>query len=457
MFQHHLGQKFTLELNQALTNREGAEMYLRAVLKMFFGLAIPSVLFSMCYANEAPTGDGNSSNGVLSASEFSAAVTVFNQTYAPQTGLGPIFNDISCGHCHNAPTVGGGGATLGHRAGFLVNGSFQAPPSGSLIDTRSLNPRILPVAPTLTGAPLGASIVTAFRSTLNTLGDGYVEAVPDSTLIEIANAQPGQSNQQIHGYVNYVPLLESPNIKAVGRFGWKSQHASLVSFSADAFRNEMGITTVLFPNELTTNVGLSSDENALLTQNFEPINPATGLRFQLNEANISDPQYQVVQSVANLMRSTPARQTFTRGNSASIASARVGQASFKAIGCAICHVPTLVTAAEGRSSQVLGGTYSIPPALANLTFHPYSDYLLHDVGTGDGILMDGADPTTSNMLRTAPLWGLSKRKAYLHDNSKPTVIEAINAHGGESTQVINQFKKLSSSEQQNILNFLNTL
>jgi CxxC motif-containing protein (DUF1111 family) len=117
----------------------------------------------------------------------------------------------------------------------------------------------------------------------------------------------------------------------------------------------------------------------------------------------------------------------------------------------------LVTAGPGFSAQVLGGTYSIPPALANLTFHPFSDYLLHDVGTGDGILMDGADPITLNMLRTAPLWGLSKRKAYLHDNSKPTVAEAINAHGGEAAEVISKFKQLPASEQQNILNFLNTL
>jgi CxxC motif-containing protein (DUF1111 family) len=446
-----------LELYDALTNREGAEMYLRVLLNITIALAFQSILSGTCYATEAPTGDGTSSNGLLSTSDFSAAVNVFNQSYAPQTGLGPVFNDISCGHCHNAPTAGGGGATLGHRAGFLVNGVFQAPPSGSLIDTRSLNPRILPVAPTLASAPPGATIVTAFRSTLNTLGDGYVEAVPDSALLAIASAQPALSNQQIHGYVNYVPLLESPTIRAVGRFGWKSQHASLISFSADAFRNEMGITTALFPNELRTNVGLSTDDNALLTQKFEPINQATGLRFQLDEANLPDPRYLVVQSVADLMRSTPARQTFARGNSASIASATAGQASFTNIGCAICHVPSLVTAGPGFSAQVLGGTYSIPPALANLTFHPFSDYLLHDVGTGDGILMDGADPITLNMLRTAPLWGLSKRKAYLHDNSKPTVAEAINAHGGEAAEVISKFKQLPASEQQNILNFLNTL
>jgi CxxC motif-containing protein (DUF1111 family) len=414
----------------------GVKVFCRVVILVVLSLG-SRVSFSL----EAPTGDGSTTNGYLSSADFDDAVTLFNLIQTPQTGLGPVFNDVSCGHCHVAPSSGGSGATRGHRAGFLLSdGTFQDPPGGSLIDTRALKPNLIPTVPIGSLVPAGATVVQAFRSTINALGDGYVEAVPDSVFITIANNQPGQSNGQIHGYPNIVPILEAPGATGVGRFGWKAQHASLVSFSADAFRNEMGITTVLFPSELTSN------GNIVATEAAEP--PG----FSVTSPNVVDPTYAMVGKVANMMRSTPARQVGNHGNAAQIA---LGQQVFSSVGCSVCHIQTLVTANAG--TPILGGTYQVPPALGNVSFHPYSDYLLHDVGTGDGIVMDGAPQSTMNMIRTTPLWGLSKRKAYLHDDSLTTITDAILAHKGEASQVIASYASLPSTAKSELLLFLQNL
>src|SRR5207247_231131 len=199
------------------------------------------------------------------------------------------------------------------------------------------------------------------RASLNLLGDGLVEAVADETLIEIARAQRRATRGTIRGQALYVPILEAPGETRIGRFGWKDQHASLLSFSADAYLNEMGFTTRLFPDEVTTLCNTASEPN--------DTTHADGLAD--------------FERFARFVRATkaPARDTVL----AATPAARRGSELFDAIGCATCHVRTLVTAAAGTA--INGGTDTIPSALGEKAFHPFGDYLLHNIGTGDGIVM----------------------------------------------------------------------
>lgn len=389
----------------------------------------------------APSGPNQGNNGLLSPAEFNAAAAIFRQKQTPSTGLGPVFNDDSCAQCHHAPNLGGDSQVTALRVGIFSDGVFSDPPGGSLIDHRALSPQIVPRVP-------GNANVRAIRASISTLGDGYVEAVPDQTLQAIAAAQPGLSNGQIHGVANIVPILELSNATAVGRFGWKAQHASLLSFSADAFRNEMGITTPLFPTEL------SSNGNSV--QAFEPAG--------FFETTPNRPDNNDVISVTSFIRSSPLRPRIPGAPEVGVDQAvvpsgqaqliKAGERTFTSIGCGICHVPSLTTGPQG--SVVNGGAYTVPAVLSGVTFHPFSDYLLHDVGTGDGIVQSG-DQSTRNRIRTAPLWGISTRKSLMHDGASLDITSAISRHGGEALGVIQSFQSLPSSEQQNLLTFLNSL
>src|SRR5262245_46129792 len=160
----------------------------------------------------------------------------------------------------------------------------------------------------------------------------------------------------MRGQVIQVPVREAPGNNRVGRFGWKSQHVSLLSFSSDAYLNEMGITNRLAPN---------NDEIAHTCDDVPDV-----------EDTAND-----IDRFAAFMRSTkaPPRDAAVAGSPDSIA----GEALFNQIGCATCHVGSIVTAPVG--ALVAGGTFHVPSALGNKVIHPFSDFLLHDIGTGDGI------------------------------------------------------------------------
>lgn len=384
---------------------------------------------------EAPSGYDGLTNGYLTPSDYQKALDEFRLVQTIPMGLGPVFNDVSCQACHKGPVDGGDSQVSVQRAGYFDGVNFIDPPGGSLIPARAIDPSIR------ARVPRDAN-VTALRKSLSTLGDGYVEVIPDSALIKIANDQPQQSKGLIKGQYVLVDLLEAPGKKAIGKFGWKDQHASLVSFSADAYRNEMGITTPLFPTELTSN-GRSVDR-------FETVG-------QPNDSEAG------VLLAANFMRSTkaPARtpgslapQQPGKPLTARQAEIARGEKAFAATGCVICHIANFVTAPAG--TPINGGTYLVPVALGSRTIHPYSDFLLHDVGTGDGIVQNGGQ-STRNKLRTTPLWGLSKRRTFLHDGSAPSLLDAINRHGGESVEVTAAFKRLTAQENQDLIRFLNTL
>jgi CxxC motif-containing protein (DUF1111 family) len=228
-----------------------------------------------------------------------------------------------------------------------------------------------------------------------------------------------------------VPVLEANGALRIGRFGWKSQHASLESFSADAYLNEMGITSPLFPLENSSNghdVG----------------------RYD----HVSDPEDDGLDIVAfaDFMRATkaPPRGPITP-------AVRAGETVFNAIGCNVCHTPALVTAPP--ETPVNGGAFIVPPALGNKIIHPYSDFLLHDIGTGDGIPV-GASPelaSTANQMRTAPLWGLRTRNRLMHDGQSFTPEDAIRRHGGQAETVRAGYEALDDSRKSMLRAFLDSL
>jgi CxxC motif-containing protein (DUF1111 family) len=228
-----------------------------------------------------------------------------------------------------------------------------------------------------------------------------------------------------------VPVLEAGGALRIGRFGWKDQHASLLSFSADAYLNEVGITSPLLPTENTSN-------------------GASVVAYD----TVADPEDDGtdVESFARYMRAT---KTPPRNEAlAATADAQAGSELFDQLGCAICHVRTITTAATGTVINV--GMLTVEAALGNKTIHPFSDFLLHNVGTGDGIVQNGGR-TTRNKLRTTPLWGLRTRNQFMHDGQALTLNGAILRHAGEAQLVINSYRRLRDTQKTQLLTFLRSL
>jgi CxxC motif-containing protein (DUF1111 family) len=383
-----------------------------------------------CANQDALTDSPNSPQIPDDECNFEAATEEFTGPETVADGLGPIFNATGCGECHSSnpgfdpdnlanTVVGGTSQITEKRAGFFNGSQFIDHPGGSLIQDRSLRPneqeRVI----------ASFANVIALRKTIPVFGDGFVEAIANSTLEDIRSNQPFAQRGQI---IN-VPVLERPGATRIGRFGHKDQQASLVSFSADAYVNEMGITSPLQPTENTSN-GVVVDD------------PVPGL----------DDEGVDVELFALFMRGTkaPPRDPVIAGS----ADAQAGSNIFNAIGCAVCHTRTIVTAAPG--TQINGGALRVANALGNKVIHPFSDFLLHDVGTGDGIVQNGGQ-ATRNRLRTAPLWGLRARGRFMHDDLSFSVTDAIRRHGNQAENARNAFNGLSNTNRNRLLRFLDSL
>src|SRR5262245_47390485 len=219
---------------------------LKLVIAILFAIGISSPLYmnNSVYsqgATEAPTGFDNLTNGFTTQAQFDADRDTFEERDQIANGLGPVYNAQSCAECHQNPVTGAISQITELRAGHFDGVNFIDHPGGSLINDQAIDAtaqeRVLP-----------GNEVRTQRTSLNILGDGFVEAIDSNTLAAIAARQPlGMRGQLIQ-----VPVLEAGGKLRAGRFGWKNQHASLLSFAADAYVNEMGITSPLQPNENTT-------------------------------------------------------------------------------------------------------------------------------------------------------------------------------------------------------------
>jgi CxxC motif-containing protein (DUF1111 family) len=379
--------------------------------------------------SEAPAGFDNRTNGMISQTAFVAALATFAERDEIADGLGPVYNAQSCAECHQNPVVGAISQISELRAGHLSNGSFVDAPGGSLINDRAVDASLQERVP-------GAEDVRTFRMTTNTLGDGFVEAINSNTLVALANAQPG-TGLGIAGQVITVPVGEANGAGRVGRFGWKNQHASLQSFAADAYLNEIGVTSTLQPVEN------SSLGRSILA--FDPV--------ALREVDgfVEDDEDDV-SVFAQFMRATkaPPRDTALAATSDAVAGSQL----FDAVGCNVCHTRSITTSPAGTA--INGGQFTVPGALGNKIIHPFSDFLLHDIGTGDGIVQNGGQ-ATRNKVRTQPLWGVRTQPRHMHDGASLTFTDAILRHAGEALTVINRFRGLNATQRNQIVVFLQSL
>jgi CxxC motif-containing protein (DUF1111 family) len=433
-------------------------------MKLLIGISLLAV-FALLFAPpfpEAPTGFDNKSNGLVDDATHQADQAKFDETDGISDGLGPLYNAQSCRECHQNPVSGGSSQVTEFRAGHNgPHGEFVNPEipiargteiikGRSLVNDRAICPNgAFPSAEIQERVPDSEKIRT-FRVSLNVLGDGFVEAVPDQTFLDLAKHQCEKNHHKICGQALYVPIVESPGQTRVGRFGWKDQQASLLSFSGDAYLNEMGVTNRLQPDEVTNLC------NTVAEPNDKP-----------GPDGLAD-----IDHFARFVRAAeaPARDAQV----AQTPQARLGAELFDKVGCDICHVQTLTTATAG--TKINGGNFTIPPALGEKQFHPYGDFLLHDVGTGDGIVQSMTEHygknmyqftwknlsipefnNTANKFRTAPLWGVRLHSRLMHDGASLTLLDAILRHRGEAGHVTEKFEKLKPGEKEALLAFLRSL
>jgi CxxC motif-containing protein (DUF1111 family) len=327
--------------------------------------------------------------------------------------LGPVFNGKSCAECHAVPSTGGSepnqGVARETRISRIFNGRFD-PLDGSVSVDRGgqlLQQRAIKGCQ-LKGevVPPEATIVS-IRLSQQLFGAGLIEAIPDSTIL--GNGSNG-------GRANFV-LNPDTGATELGRFGWKAQVATLHQFAGDAYLNEMGITNPTFRQE----------------------NRPQGQTIPPGCDTVADPDDDGsgVTAFTNFMRFlAPApRGPITP-------QVQRGEQVFSQIGCASCHVPTMMT-----------GPNSVA-ALSNKPVNLFSDLLLHDIGTGDGIEQEQAK---GNDFRTAPLWGLSRRDRFMHDGRSNNIQDAILRHSAEAQNAHNGFVGLPQSDHDALLAFLDSL
>jgi len=338
-------------------------------------------------------------------------------------------NAVACERCHTEPVKFGASAMTVVRKGFSFQGAFSPSPEGGIHHRNGESAQT-----STTGKEIAGE-----RVSLSLLGDGYIEAI-DHQDIERNREQQRRLDLGIVGAIVEAPVLEahadSPVLQ-VGKFGWKSQHSSLLSSCADSLRNELGIRNALYPDEYPTH---SPDDGPTPLDTPDPKTGKTELQRLVEEIRRTEP---------------PARDS----NLAASADGLAGEKLFSEIGCAVCHVATYKTLPPG--TRINGGAYKVPKFVGNKVIHPYSDFLLHDVGTGDGIPQAAKpgflDQSTANKFRTPPLWGLRFRSGLMHDGNSPGTAAAIARHAGEATKVRQQYDRLTADEKRQVETFLKSL
>jgi CxxC motif-containing protein (DUF1111 family) len=351
--------------------------------------------------------------------EFRMGLDDFLEVETAEEGLGPAFNGTSCAVCHSVPAVGGSGTIAEVRAGRRgPDGTFESLDSSgeSLFHLFSI-----PAHACQPVIPPDATII-ARRVPIPLFGAGLVEAIPDDTLIALEDPLD-RDRDGISGRAAFVVDVGTGE-RRVGRFGWKAQHATLLTFGADAYRNEMGITNDVFPQEVA--VGIGANQMRLCDPIPDPedvIDPRTRRRG--------------IDNFASFMRflAPPGRGDIDDRT-------RTGEQLFAALGCSSCHIPALLT---GPNANPLFDRRNVPL---------FSDLLLHDVGTGDGIAQSAG---TAAEIRTPALWGLRFRRPLLHDGSAATVDDAILRHAAEAELARRGFERLSAADRAAVLAFLGSL
>jgi CxxC motif-containing protein (DUF1111 family) len=417
-------------IGQAGTEALTTDMDAKTPNDLFNGFGALGTPINECVADPvAPTARGN---GRFEDNKF-----IFSERETVADGLGPTYNDVGCVECHQSVDVGAFSQTMEFRAGHITNGLFVDAPGGQLIHARGTDSDIVEHIST-------AETVKSFRLTTSTLGDGFVECISNTDLQNNVAAQPAAQR----GTLTQVPVTEANNALRIGRFGWKAQQASLLSFAGDAYLNEMGITNKFDGNlgRSSTNAAAGTSENPCSTA--EGVVNCTGGTFD----PVADPEDDGndVIAFADFMAATraPGRQ-----NPIPAAATR-GDSLFNSVGCNVCHTRTFQTAAPGTA--INGGAFNVPTALGNKLIHPFSDFALHDIGTGDGIVQN-AGQSSANQMRTAPLWGIRARNRLMHEGLNITIFDSVQLHAGQATNARNNFNALTAAQRNDLIAFILSL
>jgi len=423
-------------------------------------------------------GDGQSSASFAlgdalpgtNATTFAAAKANFQAAEGAPDGLGPIFNERSCMFCHQTGAVGGAGENIERRYGTLTNGVFDplANTGGSLRQLFGLGTFTVGNGQNCQSGtdanPAPGATIFAGRVTTPTFGLGLVDSLPDSAFDTLASREA----TGIRGIVNRVSIVlpnpadasQSVGSTRVGRFGWKGGVPNLAQFSPDAYLNEMGITTTHcskgVPNLsfATENRANRAPTNAIINGCPDDQKPGIDDDFAGENNNCSGGRNELQDDVANFTffmahLAPPAAVAITAGTSQDRGRTLFNSAALQ---CSGCHR----TDADIFVSTSAGGVPS------GIRFAPYSDFLIHDMGTaGDGIGNAGDSVSVTHRMRTAPLWGLRSRNKLMHDGGTTDRQVAIQRHAGgtagQGTAAANAFNALTSSQKTDLVNFLQTL
>ncbi|MGQ0740514.1 MAG: di-heme oxidoredictase family protein [Bacteroidota bacterium] len=341
-----------------------------------------------------------------------------DEVFTTANGLGPIFVATSCGSCHAGDGKGHPFTMLTRFGQINASGNQFLHLGGPQLQHRAI-PGYQPEQ-----IPAGATF-SKFMPPANT-GLGFLDFVPDAAILALAdeNDANGDGISGRPNWINipaYVPIRSAPvvqNGKYIGRFGKKAAVYDLLQQTANAYNQDIGISSV-----------------------FESIDTYSGQTI--------DPEVttQTVQDVVFYLQTLKAPVQRNQND----ANVQSGQQLFLNTGCAGCHTPQLTT---GPSPIT---------ALANKTFFPYTDMLLHDMGP---VLDDGYTEGTATTAewRTPPLWGLGLSKNsqggqyfLLHDGRAKSIEEAIMLHGGEAAQSKTRFQQLTAEGRSQLIKFLESL
>jgi CxxC motif-containing protein (DUF1111 family) len=387
--------------------------------------------------------------------EFATAKEAFEAVEGLEDGVGPVFNERACGNCHTDGAVGGAGIQIERRFGRFVNGRFED------LDNRGGSLRQLFTAgrftalngracnPPLEADPPEATVRNVGRLTTALFGLGLVDALPNSAITANASAQAAGVRGTVVNSRLLIPNPDDPsqsiNGTRVGRFGWKAGIATLVQFSADAYVNEMAITTqscirgtsiLAFALESRPN-GAASPAGC---DDLAPPHGVPGIPAETDDVvgscagGLTEIQDDVAEFTTFMTFLAPAPRL-----PIDPAINLQGGTVFNRI--AQCHLLRDYVTPSRPANGVPG----------NFVFRPRSDFLVHDIGTGDSIGNDGDSVATTNRIRTAPLWGLHHRRLLMHDGRATTIPQAISFHGGQAAASRDAFNRLNASDRNAML------
>ena len=410
------------------------------------------------------------------------ASDAFNTFEDINDGLGPIFNAQACAQCHSNGAIGGAGEQIERRFGRFDNGVFNplANEGGSLRQLftvgqfTALSDQSCNVP--LEREPADATVHNVGRLTTPTFGLGRVDSMPDSFFDGLVAAEPAAQRGTVNRGQIVLPNPGDPSqsigTTRVTRFGWKAGVPSMIQFSADAYVNEMGISTQHCSRGTTVNafavesapngvpVSANCDDRAPRQTDTNPGGLTATQWAQVDDAvgSCAGGRTEVQDDVFLFATFMTALAPGPRDLSDQISVTR-GQPLFNQVGCNSCHVtttfrtpanpaPVTIDAAGSESVRVPG----------NFAFNPFSDFAVHDMGTlGDQIGNAGDSLARTRQMRTAPLWGIRFRNHLLHDGRCGDIPCAVRAHDGQAAAARNAFNALSSDNQHNIVQFVRSL